>query len=76
MLTPARLASLLTALLTAPTLSGCDKSCEKLRAHLCDNAQYQKDNPRHCEQVFGEDGQATHYTAKGCQSALDHLNLR
>ncbi len=76
MLNTARTSLLLVpALLAMQLLAACDKSCEKLKAHVCDDERYRKQNPKHCE-LFDDEARAALYTPKGCKSALDHLQGR
>jgi hypothetical protein len=56
-------------------LAACDKSCEKLKAHVCDDARYRKQNPKHCE-LFEDEARLALYTPKACRSVLDHIHVR
>jgi hypothetical protein len=67
--------ALVLALSLSQALAACDKSCERLKAHFCDDERYRKDNPKHCE-LFEDEARAALYTPEACKSALERLDLR
>jgi len=57
------------------TQGACDKNCEKLRARVCDDPQYLKDNKRHCE-MMEQVERFESLSGDTCKGILDHLSER
>ncbi len=56
-------------------ISGCDKTCEKLRARVCDDPRYVKQNKRHCD-MMQEAQRFENLSSAQCKSILDRINAR
>lgn len=57
------------------TITGCNKTCEKLRTRVCDDDAYLRQNKRHCE-LMQEEERFANLSPATCKSILNHISSR
>jgi len=71
-----RLLSIFAVTLVTPMFAtGCDKTCEKLRAKVCDDQRYYRENRQHCD-LLTEEERFESLSSASCKSILDHISRR